>query len=83
MLDTSYRNARIRVSAIAAGLDESQLLELVPATPEWSVHDLLAHLVGGAADSSCGRMDGAGGRRWMHATSLDMRQYRDGKSEPG
>ncbi|CDO29424.1 hypothetical protein [Mycolicibacterium porcinum] len=54
MLDTSYRNARIRVSAIAAGLDESQLLELVPATPEGSVHNLLAHLVGGAADSSCG-----------------------------
>ncbi|OCB15763.1 hypothetical protein A5717_06590 [Mycolicibacterium porcinum] len=74
MLDTSYRNARIRVSAIAAGLDESQLLELVPATPEWSVHDLLAHLVGGAADSSCGRMDGAGGRRWT-ARHVAERQH--------
>ncbi|OLP03240.1 hypothetical protein BVU76_05785 [Mycolicibacterium porcinum] len=74
MLDTSYRNARIRVSAIAAGLDESQLLAPVPATPEWTVHDLLAHLVGGAADVTCGRLDGAGGRRWT-ARQVAERQH--------
>ncbi|MFV8048389.1 maleylpyruvate isomerase family mycothiol-dependent enzyme [Mycobacterium sp. 48b] len=64
MLDTSYRNARLRVAAVAAGLDETQLLTPVPATPGWTVHDLLAHLVGGAADGASGRLDGAGGARW-------------------
>ncbi|KLI09072.1 hypothetical protein ACT17_15970 [Mycolicibacterium conceptionense] len=64
MLDTSYREARLRVVTVAAGLDETQLRAPVPATPGWSVHHLLAHLVGGAADAASGRLDGAGGRRW-------------------
>lgn len=64
MLDTSYRDARNRVVSVAAGLDHSQLLAPVPATPEWTVHDLLAHLVGGAADAACGRLDGVPGSRW-------------------
>ncbi|WP_085138849.1 DinB family protein [Mycolicibacter nonchromogenicus] len=49
LLDAVYRAARGRVSALAAGLSEDQLNLVVPATPEWSVREVLAHLTGGAA----------------------------------
>ncbi|MBU9763040.1 hypothetical protein FR943_04150 [Mycobacterium sp. TNTM28] len=73
MLDKSYRGARLLIVAVAAGLGESQLTTPVPATPGWTVHDLLAHLVGGAADAASGRLDGVGGEKWT-ARHLTERQ---------
>lgn len=64
MLDTSYRNTRARVHSLIAGLADHQLRAPVPATPDWTVHDLLAHLAGGAADAVAGRLDGAPGTEW-------------------
>lgn len=64
MLDLVYRDARHRVTTLATALDDGQLLRPVPATPEWTVHDLLAHLVGGAADAAHDRLDGAGSEHW-------------------
>jgi hypothetical protein len=58
MLDFAYRNARSRVSDLAATLSDDQLQPPVPATPGWTVHELLAHLVGGAADAANRRLDG-------------------------
>ncbi|RAV03255.1 maleylpyruvate isomerase family mycothiol-dependent enzyme [Mycolicibacter senuensis] len=64
MLDAIYRAARGRIGALAAGLGDHQLRTPVPATPGWTVHDVLAHLVGGAADVLAGRLDGAPGDSW-------------------
>jgi hypothetical protein len=64
MLDVSYRNARHRVTALACALSDHQLHTPVPATPDWTVHDLLAHLVGGAADAAVGRIGNAGSPLW-------------------
>lgn len=64
MLEMSYRNARTRLSDLAATLSDEQLRAPVPATPEWTVHALLAHLVGGAADAASGRLDGVPGDQW-------------------
>lgn len=64
MLDSAYRNARHRVTALVATLDDDRLQTTVPATPLWTVHDLLAHLVGGAADNACGRIEGAASDEW-------------------
>lgn len=64
MLDAIYRAARGRISALAGELDDEQLRIPVPATPGWSVHDVLAHLAGGAADVLAGRLDGAPGDSW-------------------
>lgn len=50
MLDVIYRNARGRIATLAGGLTDDQLRMPVPATPGWSVHEVLAHLTGGAAD---------------------------------
>lgn len=49
------------------GLDETQLEARVPATPEWTVHDVLAHTAGTPADFLAGTMDGAPGRAWTQA----------------
>lgn len=65
-LGALYANARRRIAALvgAEGVDP-QLA--VPATPGWSVHDVVAHLTGVAADAVSGNMDGAPGEAWTAA----------------
>lgn len=74
MLDDVYRSARSRVTTLAITLDATQLTSHVPATPEWTVHDVIAHLVGGAADAACGRVEGAPGEQW---TARHVAERRD------
>lgn len=64
MLADSYRGARDRIGALAVDLSAEQLRLPVPATPAWSVHDVLAHLAGGAADVLAQRLDGVPGDAW-------------------
>src|SRR5437899_355122 len=42
--------AQERVIALVEGLDADAARQTVPATPAWTVHDLLAHVVGLGAD---------------------------------
>jgi uncharacterized protein (TIGR03083 family) len=60
----AYRALHDRVVALVGGLDEAALAPLVPATPEWSVHDVVAHLVGVTSDVVAGRVEGAGTDPW-------------------
>ena len=54
-----------RSDTLAAGLHpRTQLATRVPATPGWTVHQVLAHLAGSASDAVAGRMDGAPGEEW-------------------
>lgn len=64
LLDNVYREGRRRISDLVIALTDCQLILPVPATPEWTVHDLLCHLVGGAADIASGRVDNAGKEHW-------------------
>ena len=64
MLETNYRQTRTRVCELMRTLSEEQLATPVPATPRWTVHELLAHLVGGAADAADRRLDGVTGDDW-------------------
>ncbi|BBY33574.1 hypothetical protein BST33_12990 [Mycolicibacter minnesotensis] len=75
MLDDIYRSARGRISTLAAELTDEQLATPVPATPGWSVHDVLAHLTGGAADVLAQRLDGAPGEYWT-ARHVAERRHR-------
>jgi uncharacterized protein (TIGR03083 family) len=59
-----YRANVDAVTALAEGLSADQLGLPVPATPEWDVHDVLAHLAGSPADALSGRMDGAPSAEW-------------------
>jgi uncharacterized protein (TIGR03083 family) len=64
MSDEVYRNARERLAELAGALGPEQLRIPVPATPRWTVHELIAHLVGGAADVATGRLDGVPSEAW-------------------
>lgn len=70
-----YRANVEAVTGLARDLSNEQLSTRVPATPDWDVHDLLAHLAGGAADLVHDRMDGAPGPEWTqsHVTSRSAR----------
>jgi uncharacterized protein (TIGR03083 family) len=74
MLETIYRRARTRISDLAVTLSDAQLQAPVPATPRWTAHELLAHLVGCAADAASGRVDGAPGDLWT-ARHVDERRH--------
>jgi uncharacterized protein (TIGR03083 family) len=64
---TAYRGVRERVAGIARDLHDPAAAAVVPATPAWSVHDLLAHLVGVARDAVDGRLDGVSSEAWTDA----------------
>lgn len=65
-LGASYRAARERISALVTAHD-SALGRTVPATPDWTVHDVLAHVAGVAHDAATGNMAGAPGDDWTAA----------------
>ena len=56
-----YVAVKDRVVELAAGLDDR---DRVAATPAWSLHDLLAHIVGVADDVVSGRVDGYASADW-------------------
>ena len=70
-----YRANVDAVSALARTLDAEQLSRVVPATPDWTVHDVLAHLAGSPADLLADRMDGAPSAAWT-ARHVDERAAR-------
>jgi len=59
-----YAETRQRFGQLVGELPPDQLDTIVPATPEWTVHDVVAHLTGVCADIQDGRMDGAPGAAW-------------------
>jgi uncharacterized protein (TIGR03083 family) len=59
-----YRANVAAITRLANDLDGAQLATTVPGSPDWTVHDVLAHLAGGPADALAGRMEGAPGPEW-------------------
>ena len=70
-----YRARREALSALVEGLAPEERLTRVPGCPEWTVHDVVAHLTGVTADVCSGTMDGAGGPAWTQA-QVDARAQR-------
>jgi len=70
---TAYRELRDRVSNLvrehASGVDE-----LAPATPEWRVRDIVAHMAGSCDDVAHARLEGVGSDTW---TSAQVEPRRD------
>ncbi len=60
----AYHGICQRVAALTADLDDDTASQLAPATPEWRVKDVLAHLIGVNADVLAGNIDGAGTDPW-------------------
>ena len=61
---SAYGSCRERISEIAANLVPEDLTRKVPACPEWTITDLVAHLVGVAEDFAAGNFDNAGSDAW-------------------
>ncbi len=72
-LAEEYRAARERMCAIAAPLDAGGASTTVPACPDWSVADLLAHVTGLAADLGAGRRPEGDVQAWVDGQIADRR----------
>jgi uncharacterized protein (TIGR03083 family) len=59
-----YRDHVDALATQVPTLTDEQLATTVPATPRWTVREVLAHLTGGASDAVTGRMDGAPSPEW-------------------
>ena len=59
-----YREARQRIVGLTMGLTADELARTVPACPEWTVHQVIAHLSGESSDLVSGRMEGAPSDEW-------------------
>lgn len=62
-----YRGTRERIDKLVRELPDDALDRVVPATPDWRVRDVVAHLVGGAADVLAGNLEGLAGDAWTQA----------------
>ncbi|MCG8921996.1 maleylpyruvate isomerase family mycothiol-dependent enzyme [Lentzea sp. CC55] len=65
-----YDAAKARITALVSGADP---LTPVPATPGWSVKDVVAHLAGGLRDFADGRFDGVESGEWGERQVRDRR----------
>lgn len=72
-LEGAYEQTRARIVDLVAALDDREASQVVPATPEWSVHDVVAHLAGLCADVLAGNVAGAATATWTQA-QVDARQ---------
>lgn len=63
----AYRSVQDRMTALVRDLDQQATSVAVPATPEWQVRDLVAHVVGITADLIAGNIDDAGSDPWTAA----------------
>lgn len=68
-----YDAERRRLLASVGALTDEQLATIVPATPSWTVHDVVSHLVGIAADLNAQRFGDGDGDRWTRA-QIDARR---------
>lgn len=60
----TYEDTRTRVVELARSLSDEQLTRMMPATPDWTGRDLIAHMVGIAVDTSSGNVEGVGSAPW-------------------
>lgn len=62
-----YRGVRLRLSELAAELDDATLDRTTPAAPAWRVRDVYAHLGGATADMVAGNLEGVASDAWTQA----------------
>lgn len=63
-LASMYAASRIRLCDLVRSADDADLDATVPATPLWSVSDVIRHLAGVATDIGAGRFEGAATDPW-------------------
>lgn len=61
---TAYAAARDRMAELIGSASEDDLARRVPACPDWTTKDLLAHVSAIAVDTTNGNIEGAGSAEW-------------------
>jgi uncharacterized protein (TIGR03083 family) len=61
---SAYRGCRERITELASEAPDDALNRSVPACPEWTVVDLVAHVIGVTEDFAAGNLEGAGSDQW-------------------
>ena len=64
MFADAYRDAHVRVAALARSLPAESLDTPTPSCPDWTARDVVAHLAGMATDVTSGRLRGMPGPDW-------------------
>ena len=70
----AYSATRRRVVDLVSGLSDEETQRRVPACPDWSVRDVVAHLTGIAVDATKGELDGVGSPEWTQR-QVDERRH--------
>ena len=70
-----YAEGRGRVTALVEGLSDEDAKAPVPTCPEWSVHDVLAHVTGVCADVLSGNIGGVASDSWTDAQAAARRDH--------
>jgi uncharacterized protein (TIGR03083 family) len=60
-----YRSSRARIVDMIDALDAHDAATVVPACPEWTIHDVVAHLAGLAVDLAAGRLPNGSPQPWI------------------
>jgi uncharacterized protein (TIGR03083 family) len=74
-LVSHYRATRGRVVDQVGSLTDAAASVTVPACPEWTVHDTVAHVTGLAADLGSGRMPGPDTQAWIDGPVAVRREF--------
>jgi uncharacterized protein (TIGR03083 family) len=69
----AYRDLRGRVVDLVRDADDEQLHAVAPATPEWRLRDIVAHLTGVCADVLAGNLAGVATDEWTGKHVADRR----------
>jgi uncharacterized protein (TIGR03083 family) len=77
----ALRETHVRIATLVGGLSAEQLQMLVPACPEWRVHDLVSHLTGMAVDF-CGDMAVVMGPGFWDHDEVDRREILARRGRP-
>lgn len=70
-----YGDTRTRLSDLVAGLTDDEAATVVPTCPEWTVHDVIAHLAGVCVDVLAGNIEGVASEPWT-AAQVEARRDR-------
>lgn len=71
----AYAELRERVSVLVRDRDAAELEAVAPATPEWRVRDVVAHLAGVCDDVNNGNMAGVASDDWTAAQVAKRRDW--------
>lgn len=70
--DVLYRDTRNRITELVRSLSPEEVDTVAPATPEWTVREIVCHLSGVVADILAGNLDGVATDPWT-AKQVDAR----------